>query len=95
MAKAGKFSKSVAEEFLSKKEEPAKESAEVSAVPEGYVLVPEGSRILPPAKTARIQLLVIPETHQLLKDLAKKEKTSVNQLAAEAFEMLFKSRGIK
>lgn len=93
--KAGKFSKS-AEAFISNTaKEPAPDPISTFTVPEGYKLVPEGARVAPPAKTARIQLLVVPETHRLLKDLAKKEGTSVNQLAQEAFDMLFKARGIK
>ena len=96
--KTGKFATKSAEAFISdtaKAEEHATDPVSTYEVPKGYKLVPEGSRVAPPAKTARIQLLVVPETHRLLKDLAKKEGTSVNALASEAFDMLFKAHGIK
>ena len=56
--------------------------------------IPYGMELKPKAKTAHLQLLLIPETLDLLKQLAARENTSMNKLANEAIEKLLAERGM-
>lgn len=46
-------------------------------IPEGYVLVPEG-------RSKRLQLLITPSLQERLKEIAKAENVSINEIANRA-----------
>lgn len=63
--------------------EPTEERRSAPNIPEGYKLVPE-------SKSKRLQLLVKPSTHEKLKNLAKAEDLSINEIANRAIENYLK-----
>ena len=56
--------------------------------------IPYGYELRPKAKTAHLQLLLVPETLELLKELAVREHTSMNALGNEAIHRLLEERGM-
>lgn len=55
--------------------------------------VPFGYELKPKTKSAHLQLLLVPETLELLRALAAEENTSMNELANQAIIQLLKDHG--
>lgn len=86
MVNKREFKKDVSETFISEAEKPIK--AEDIVIPKGYKLVKEN-------KSARMQLLVRPETKNGIKELAEAAGVSMNDLANDIFDEYLERQGKK
>ena len=81
--------------FLSNMEEKPKGRTIKTPVPseptEKRDPVPEGYRLVPEAKSRRLQLLVRPSLYEKMQNMAKAEGISFNELANRAFENIIES----
>lgn len=84
-------------QFFSEAEKPVEKKEVLPApklkVPDTPIVIPKGYKLVKESKSERLQLLVTPPVKKALKDIAKKQKKSLNELCGEIFEDFIEAQG--
>jgi len=74
------------EPFFTPEPEPETKQGEASESTEREFYIPEGYRLIPESKTARIQILITPTVKENIRKAAEEEECSINELINRAIK---------